>query len=358
MLTDVSKRRNEMVGRGKAPSKKTAPADGVTLVAGNGLAREIPDGNIPGAHGGRLSDIQRSRILTAMVQEVAVRGAGHVTVAHAVARSGVSRRTFYELFEDREDCLLAALEDAVARVAGKVVPAYESAVGWREGVRAALIELLAIFDSEPNLARLLAVESLGAGPRALERRRIVLDRMIVTVDEGRGAATKAGSLAERPSLTAEGIVGAVLAVLHRRVLDGGCGELVELTSPLMGMIVLPYLGPAAARGEIERPIPKVRPKAKVVSRDPLRDLGMRLTYRTIRVLLAVAAYPGSSNRLVGESAGIPDQGQASKLLARLHGLGLVENAGAGLTRGEPNAWTLTDKGWEVHGAIAQQMSSP
>jgi hypothetical protein len=60
----------------------------------------------------------------------------------------------------------------------------------------------------------------------------------------------------------------------------------------------------------------------------------------------------TANRTVADCAGIADQGQISKLLARLHRLGLIENAGAGATRGEPNAWTLTAKGREVEGAIS------
>jgi hypothetical protein len=86
----------------------------------------------------------------------------------------------------------------------------------------------------------------------------------------------------------------------------------------------------------------------------LRELEMRLTYRTIRVLAAVAELGGRgchpSNRAVADAAGISDQGQISKLLARLQGLGLIESAGT--TRGGPNAWALTKKGGELHGAIA------
>jgi DNA-binding MarR family transcriptional regulator len=85
----------------------------------------------------------------------------------------------------------------------------------------------------------------------------------------------------------------------------------------------------------------------------LRDLEMRLTYRTVRVLSAIANDPGSSNRSLGDAAGIGDQGQVSKLLARLQRLGLIENKGIGAaTRGEPNAWTLTGKGHDVHDTIA------
>jgi hypothetical protein len=107
------------------------------------------------------------------------------------------------------------------------------------------------------------------------------------------------------------------------------GSFAELLGPLMGMIALPYQGAAAAAKEIERPQPvrPVRPRA--TGKDPLRELDMRLTYRTVRVLLAIGQVPGASNREVAEAAGVEDQGQISKLLARLKTLGLIENAGAG-----------------------------
>lgn len=85
---------------------------------------------------------------------------------------------------------------------------------------------------------------------------------------------------------------------------------------------------------------------------------MRLTYRTVRVLTAIASGPGASNREVAAAAGISDQGQISKLLARLHGRGLIENRGGEHSKGEPNAWVLSPRGTEVtaafggHGDIA------
>lgn len=79
---------------------------------------------------------------------------------------------------------------------------------------------------------------------------------------------------------------------------------------------------------------------------------MRLTYRTARVLAAVASDPGASNRVIAAASDIVDQGQISKLLARLEKLGLVENASVGsATRGAPNAWMLTHAGEEVHDSL-------
>ena len=85
---------------------------------------------------------------------------------------------------------------------------------------------------------------------------------------------------------------------------------------------------------------------------------MRLTYRTVRVLMAVAAHPCASNRQVADAAGVSDQGQMSKLLARLQHLGLIENAGTGSARGEPNAWTLTTTGHHVERIVHEQAERP
>jgi len=299
-----------------------------------------------------MLDIQRARILAAMVEVAGERGAARATVAHVVGRSSVSRGTFYELFEDREDCFLAAFDDAIARIASVVVPAYERPSKWRARIRAALTALLELFDDEPGLGRLVVVESLGAGPRALERRRRALARAIAAVDEGRREGKQDVG---PPPLTAEGVVGGALSVIHSRLSETKGGPLVELVGPLTSMIVLPYLGPAAARRELERPVPQapVRPPAASPNGDPLRGLKMRLTYRTVRVLAAVAANPGSSNRAIAADAGIVDQGQISKLLARLRKLGLIENGGDAQT-GTPNAWTLAPRGERVLLSISER----
>ena len=83
---------------------------------------------------------------------------------------------------------------------------------------------------------------------------------------------------------------------------------------------------------------------------PLKDLNIRLTYRTVRVLMAISESPGASNREVSESSGVIDQGQISKLLNRLAGLGLIENRGAGQAHGAANAWHLTRRGAQLEQA--------
>jgi AcrR family transcriptional regulator len=348
--------RNRRAGAGSVPRERKPPS-GV-----NGAAREF------GRE--RVIEIQRTRLLAALFEVSAERGAGNVAVAHIVERAGVSRRTFYELFADREQCFLAGFDDAVARASRYVLADYDPGARWVERLRAALTGLLSFLDVERGAGQLLIVGSLGAGPRVLERRRQVLAQIIAVVDEGRGE-TKNGP--ELPPLTAEGVVGGVLSVLHSWLLACPCvgarpsaamgapsgGEpgddsLQELTGPLMSMIVLPYLGSSAARRQFARPAPERRTAAPAATGDPLRDVGMRLTYRTVRVLQSVAANPGSSNREVGAGAGIDDQGQISKLLARLQRLELIQNTRSASARGAPNTWGLTERGWNVQRATAGQ----
>jgi AcrR family transcriptional regulator len=159
-----------------------------------------------------VTEIQRMRVLTAMAEVAAERGAGQASVAHVVARAGVSRRTFYDLFEDREDCFLAAFEESLAKAAATVIPAYQRHEKRREQVRAGLLALLVFCEEQPALAQLCIAESLAAGPRALARREQVVDLLVGAVDRGRSERT--AHTADPPPLAAEGAVGAVLAVVH------------------------------------------------------------------------------------------------------------------------------------------------
>ena len=355
----ATRRARGVVGRGPA-SAVASPGRGGGARRGVEFRPAHADVDRGGGRGG-VAEIQRARMIAALVEVAGERGVGGVTVGRIVGRSGVSRRTFYELFEDREDCFLAAFDQAVERGAQRVVPAFRAPGPWRERIRAGLAALLGYLDDEPGMGALCVVDALGAGPIALERRARVVRALIDAVHEGRKEARGA----TKPTrLTAEGVVGAVLSVLHARLSagdarhNGGSAPMASLLGPLMAMIVLPYLGQSAAARETARPAPRRRRAAPPVQGDPLRELDMRLTYRTVRVLLAIAELgergSGPSNRRVSEAAGVSDQGQISKLLMRLEHLGLIENGGAGPLRGEPNVWRLTPKGAEIERTIRRQ----
>jgi AcrR family transcriptional regulator len=201
---------------------------------------------------GRVVEIQRSRMLEAAIQTIDEVGYAGMTVAKVIGRAKVSRKTFYDVFADREDCFLAAFEQVVDRARMLVCDAAAQERRWRERVRAGLARLLRFMDEEPGLARLCVIEALSAGPHVLLGRARVLGELADAVDCGRQAG--GGGVREPPQVTAEGVVGAVFAVVHSRLTDNE-QPLSDLLGQLMSMIVLPYLGTRAAGAELSRPAP-------------------------------------------------------------------------------------------------------
>jgi AcrR family transcriptional regulator/DNA-binding MarR family transcriptional regulator len=326
-----------------------------------------------------VEDIQRARILSAMVEVAAEQGYIGAAVAPVVARAGVSRRTFYELFDGREDCFLAAFEWGVEQARQVVLEAYGSQGAWRDRVRHGLAALLAFLDAEPELARVCVIEALGAGRLVLERRAQMLEELIAALD---ASAPRAREVSAERLLSTEGVIGGAFSVIHGRLLeygdaaDGGDDgdkrrgrragtegqagarsepePLIQLHGQLMALIALPYLGPRTAGEELTRKAPEVPLRESIrISGESgrlLDRLDMRLTYRTVRCLLFIGGRPGSSNREIARGAGIADEGQASKLLRRLTRVGLVANTKAD-GPGHPNYWVLTPHGEQVLSAV-------
>jgi AcrR family transcriptional regulator/DNA-binding MarR family transcriptional regulator len=317
------------------------------------LRSSLPQGVEPAAQGRRSpahwGGLQRGRLLSATFALVGEAGFEGVNARRVSERAGVSSRTFYESFSDREDCLLAAFNHAVDGLELEAREGWESELGWTTRIRAALVALLQALDREPAVRRLVFVEALSAGPRVLASRARVLERLAAVVDGGRVNAQAPSSL---PPLVAEGVVGGAFGVIHARLLELHPKPLLELSGSLMAMIVLPYRGSAAAARELERPIP--RPPAtqrdgNARSRRPLGSaspVDYRLSARTQMALAAVAGRPGLSNREVSEVIGLSDQGQISRMMKRLAEQGLVENAQAH-TKRLVRAWRLTADGQAV-----------
>ncbi len=317
----------------------------------------------PQGGGAYLSRMQQTRLLDAALGIVAEEGFKRLSATRVSARAGMSSKTFYDLFADREDCFLVVFDRAVDQLAAAAAPVWAAEVEWHERVRAALTVLLAALEYEPALGKLVFLEALGAGPRVLVRRGEVLDRVAEFLDEGRVGSPLAEVL---PSLTAAGVTGAAFGVIHSRLARDsqeplGSQEpgssLLELVNPVMATVVLPYRGREVSARELERPVPELPelPEPVVSTEDagedrsadapPLDAIQLRPTRRTFMVLASVAERAGGSNRVVGEGAGISDPAQVSKMLSRLREHGLVENRG-GRTAGRAKAWWLTARGEE------------
>ena len=335
----------------RAVTRRVAPVSGARRGGRWPVPRVADSVAGEGVSHAQIVEIQRSRLLAAAVNAIDELGYADTTVSDVTNRARVSRRTFYELFSNREECLIAVLEDVVALIAGEVARAGVDGLAWRERVRTGLWAILSFLDREPVLARVCVIQALRGGPEVLERRDEILAGLAAVVDEGRLEGVRGEQCTP---LTAEGVVGAAFAIVYARLLRGERKPLTGLSGELMGMIVLPYKGAAAARRELERPAlagsrggsPEPAAAGRTVD-DPLQGVSMRLTYRTARVLEGLAGRPGASNREVASRAGIQDPGQVSKLLARLKRLGLLTNTGEGHAKGEPNAWSLTPLGERV-----------
>jgi AcrR family transcriptional regulator len=188
---------------------------------------------VAGSRGGGVYVLvlQRARVLDATVGLVCEFGAGQLTVRRVMVRAGVSSKTFYDLFSDRDECLLAVFDHAVEQLAMVARLAYAVEGEWVVRVRETLDALLVFLDEEPLLRRFVFVEVLACGPRVLERRARVLEDVAGVIDTAR-ADTRAGR--ELPPFTAEGVVGVVWGVIHARLLEADHGPLVDLLNSAGG----------------------------------------------------------------------------------------------------------------------------
>lgn len=190
---------------------------------------------------------QRERLLEAAIRVVAEKGYAATTVADLTREAGVSRTTFYEHFEDKGACFLAAYDNAVDTLVRRVGAAYESQERWPERARAGLEALLATLADEPDLARLALVDISSAGPLAQRRYRAAVQRLTPLFDEGRDFAPAGRTL---PANTSRMAIGAVTGLISDELVAGRAEYLPELLSDLLFATLVPYIGPEAAAREV------------------------------------------------------------------------------------------------------------
>lgn len=184
---------------------------------------------------------QRDRLLLGAVEAVAAKGYAATSVADILGRAGVSRTTFYQLFDDKLDCFLAACRMAAEVVAA--VMAEELARLDADGELRPIDKLdrllgtyLQTLADNPVLARVFLVEVYAAGPRAIEQRRRSLEQFVDLV-----AATQLdapGLVGSDPEgrFATEALVGAVSSMVTNAVGVGETGRLAELREPLMRLV--------------------------------------------------------------------------------------------------------------------------
>ena len=192
---------------------------------------------------------QRERILRSMVEVVAERGYPETRVVDVIKRAGVSRKTFYEFFGDREDCFLAAYDLALGELYRGTELAYESASGepWAERIRLALETFLGMMAAQPERAKFCIVDVLSAGPRALARRDAAIRQFAGIIDAGR-----AESELDLPAITALSIAGGINELIYSELLSGAGPQLPQRLPEIIYWLTQPFLGTDAAEAERQR----------------------------------------------------------------------------------------------------------
>ncbi|HET9185400.1 MAG TPA: TetR/AcrR family transcriptional regulator [Solirubrobacterales bacterium] len=196
---------------------------------------------------------QRERLLAAVVRVTAEHGYDSTTVGHILGEAGVGRESFYELFDDKLDCMLAAHRLLVDSLEQEVRSAYSQPGPWPQRVRAALDATLRWFAADPGAARFTLIELSLIGPEFRRRFREEFARFGALLEEGLPESADP-ALPNATSLA----VGGTLTRIYEEVLVGRAAQLPRLLPDLTYQLLVPFLGVAAAREE-QRPAAAPQP---------------------------------------------------------------------------------------------------
>jgi AcrR family transcriptional regulator len=197
-----------------------------------------------------VAESQRTRILAGMTAAVAERGYQGTNIADVIARAGVSRKTFYQQFDGKDEAFAAAYGREMGLLVEVTLSAFEGeGPPWTRRLRGALTALCAALAANPAVARLCFVEALGAGPATAARRREAL-RGLLPIFEAAPADAVDGELAFAESLRL-GRIGDLAEMLHQEIAAGAGPTLPRLVPQLTYLMALPFLGPERAARELE-----------------------------------------------------------------------------------------------------------
>ena len=187
---------------------------------------------------------QRERLIAGLASAVADKGYAAVTLADITREAKVSRRVFYENFEGKEQCFLAAFEVVLDHLRELVVAAARPIGDWPGRAIAATRAVLAFLASEPDLARLCLVESRGAGAAVTARFNEAVGEMVPLLRLGR--AERPAGERPLPDSTEETTIGSLVSLAQRKIAAGEAAQLEDLLPDCAEFVLAPYLGAAEA----------------------------------------------------------------------------------------------------------------
>ncbi len=191
---------------------------------------------------------QRERLLAAVVRVMAANGYESTTVGDILGEAGVGRESFYELFDDKLDCMLAAHKILVDDLEERVQAAYGEDGPWPERIRKALAVTLDWFASDPTTARFTLVELSTIGPAFRPIFQSEYARFTKLIDDGLGDDGPDPELSRATGLA----VGAIMARIYEQVVLGQAVELPRLLPDLTYELLVPFVGEEVARAEQQR----------------------------------------------------------------------------------------------------------
>jgi AcrR family transcriptional regulator len=201
----------------------------------------------PGRHGLSRDFVEanhRERLLAACAQVVEELGYAEASVARIIKAAAVSRRTFYEHFENKEACFVATYDRVMDSLRDRMVAAVEAADPWPANVPAALAEMLRFFAAEPALARLCMVETLAAGPPVSSYHREAVAGLAPLLRAGRIEAQ--GKEGGPPLDTEEAVIAGVVSLITRQIVAERPERLEQLLPDTVTVALTPFLGVADA----------------------------------------------------------------------------------------------------------------
>jgi AcrR family transcriptional regulator len=285
---------------------------------------------------------QRDRLVAAMGELVATAGVSAVGVHHVCQRAGISRRTFYELYRDRDACFADALQEAYGRLVGHIEQAVAGAGDvWEDRAVATVQALVGVLHADRVLAQLCVVSATGGSREAVRLRHAAMQQIL------KGLADPPASAAAGEPVLA-GALGGVWELVYRRLTSEPEAPVSELVDAAVYVLLAPFVGPHRAAGRArgleavaaEGGTPAVSAPA-TPSDDPIMT---ELAGQTLQYL---AARPGSANVEIARAVDVRHESQMSRHLVRLERAGLVERRKEGRT----NAWRLTTRGRDAADAV-------
>ncbi|WP_200961173.1 TetR/AcrR family transcriptional regulator [Acidovorax sp. Root217] len=178
------------------------------------------------------STVHRSRLLEGMARAVAVRGYADTTIADIVREASVSRRTFYENFADKAECLIALYEVASGNAITVLRNAIDPHSDWQAQVEQAMGAYFGVLERNPVLLRTLFLEMLGLGAPGLAARRRanqqLADLMLDVVNNRPGERLRKAPL---QPMMAMAVVGGINEMVLQSIEQGRANDLQELVEP-------------------------------------------------------------------------------------------------------------------------------